>query len=98
MSVTTRPADAAGKADPVPRSAVHDSVVASIGKWILAGVYARNFTVDELHDITAFYRSATGQKFVQHQQAIAQQSLAAGQQFGREVADDVKQQMGDHAN
>jgi hypothetical protein len=59
----------------------------------MAAIYARAFTVDELHDITAFYRSATGQKFIQQQQSIVQQSLALGQQFGREVASDVQQEM-----
>ena len=59
----------------------------------MATIYARTFTIDELHDITAFYRSATGQKFIQRQPSIVQQSLAIGQQFGREVASDVQQEM-----
>jgi uncharacterized protein len=64
----------------------------------IAIIYASNFTVDELHDIAAFYRSPTGQKFVTQQAIIAQQSLLAGQQFGQEVARDVQQQMSSHAN
>jgi hypothetical protein len=56
-------------------------------------IYARNFTVAELHDITAFYRSPTGQKFIERQSILSQQSLAAGQQFGQAVASDVQQQM-----
>ncbi len=59
----------------------------------MAAIYARTFTVDELHDISAFYRSATGRKFIQRQQTIVQQSMALGQQFGREVANDVQREM-----
>ena len=64
----------------------------------IAVIYASNFTVSELHDIAAFYRSPTGQKFVAQQPVIAQQSLMVGQQFGQEVARDVQQQMSLHAN
>jgi uncharacterized protein len=63
---------------------------------VMATVYANNFTADEIHDITAFFRSPTGQKFIQRQQTILQQSLAAGQQFGREVASDIQQEMSQH--
>jgi hypothetical protein len=62
----------------------------------MAAVYANNFTADEIHDITAFFRSPTGQKFIQRQQSIVQQSMTAGQQFGREVASDVQQEMSKH--
>ena len=55
----------------------------------IATVYANNFTVDELHDITAFYRSSTGQKFRQRLPMILQQSMAAGQQLGRSIANDI---------
>jgi uncharacterized protein len=63
---------------------------------VIATVYANNFTVDEIHDITAFFHSPTGQKFVQRQQTVIQQSMAAGQQFGREIASDVQQEMSQH--
>jgi uncharacterized protein len=62
----------------------------------MATIYANNFTADEIRDITAFFRSPTGQKFIQRQQSVLQQSMAAGQQFGREVAADVQQEMSQH--
>ena len=62
----------------------------------LAAIYANNFTADELRDLAAFYRTPTGQKFLARQPAIAQQSLAAGQQLGRAVMGDVQQQMNSH--
>jgi hypothetical protein len=61
-----------------------------------AAVYASNFTAAELHELVAFYRSPVGQKLVQLQPVIAQQAMAIGQQFGREVAIDVQQQMNEH--
>jgi uncharacterized protein len=64
----------------------------------LATIYASNFTADELRDLAAFYRTPTGQKFLARQAAIAQQSMAAGQQLGRAVMGDVQQQMNGHAN
>jgi hypothetical protein len=63
----------------------------------LATIYASNFTADELHDLTAFYRTPTGQKFLARQPAIAQQSLVAGQALGRDVMSDVQQQMNGQA-
>jgi hypothetical protein len=64
----------------------------------IAAIYASNFTADELRDLTTFYRTPTGQKFLARQAAIAQQSMAAGQQLGRAVMSDVQQQMNGHAN
>jgi hypothetical protein len=66
-----------------------------VGKIVT--IYASNFSVDDLHAIAAFYHTPTGQKFISKQPIIAQQSLAAGQQFGQEVANDVKEQMSQQA-
>ena len=55
----------------------------------MAPVYARNFTVAELKDITAFYRSPTGQKLIARLPSISKESFAIGQQFGREIAADL---------
>jgi uncharacterized protein len=60
---------------------------------MLAEVYARNFTADEIRDLIAFYKTPTGQKLLQRQAAVARASLAAGQQFGRELVADVQQQI-----
>jgi uncharacterized protein len=64
----------------------------------IAAIYASNFTVDELHDLAAFYRTPTGQKVLERQPVIAQQSMVAGQQLGRAVVSDVQQRMSGHAN
>jgi uncharacterized protein len=60
---------------------------------MMAGIYARNFSVDDIRDLIAFYRSPTGQRLIAQQPVIAQQSLAAGQQFGQELVEDIKEQI-----
>jgi uncharacterized protein len=60
----------------------------------IATIYARNFSVDELHDITAFFRSPTGQKYLAYLPSSTQENMAAGRQFGQEVADDVERLSG----
>jgi uncharacterized protein len=60
-----------------------------------AAIYARNFTVDELHQMAAFYQSPAGQKLLQKQPDIARESLAAGQHLAQEVMADVQRQMQD---
>jgi uncharacterized protein len=60
---------------------------------MLAGIYAQNFSVDELHDLTAFYRSPTGQKLIARQPVIARASMTAGQQFGQMLVADLKEKI-----
>jgi uncharacterized protein len=62
---------------------------------MLSGIYAQNFSVDELHDLTAFYRSPTGQKLIARQPVIARASMQAGQQFGQSLVADLKEQITD---
>jgi uncharacterized protein len=56
----------------------------------VAALYARVFTAAELREITAFYRGPTGQKFINNQTVIMQESMAIGQQFGQEVAREMQ--------
>ena len=53
-------------------------------------VYATNFTVAEMKDIIAFYRGPTGQKLLAKGPAIAQQSMAAGQQLGAQIGRELQ--------
>jgi hypothetical protein len=56
----------------------------------IAEIYARAFSVDEIHQIAAFYRTPTGQKLIASQAALARDTLALGQQFGRALAVDIQ--------
>ncbi len=59
----------------------------------MAPIYARNFTVAEIKDITAFYHSPTGQKLVERMPGISKEAFAVGQQFGREIGLELRDVM-----
>lgn len=52
----------------------------------IAVIYARNFTIDEIKDITAFYKTPTGRKVVQMLPEIQAESAKIGQAWGTKVA------------
>ena len=56
----------------------------------ITALYARNFTPEELREVAAFYRGPTGQKFLQKQPVILQDSMAIGQKFGQSVATEMQ--------
>ena len=56
-------------------------------------IYSSNFTADELHALTAFYKTPTGQKFLQKAPVVALQTMTAGQKFGQSVAADLQKRM-----
>jgi uncharacterized protein len=59
----------------------------------VAIVYSSNFTADDLHALTAFYKTPTGQKFLQKTPIIMQQTMTAGQKFGQSVAADMQKRI-----
>ena len=58
-----------------------------------ATIYARNFTVDELRELTAFYRSPLGQKVQQKLPTVMQESMAMGARFGKVISREAGEQM-----
>ena len=60
---------------------------------ILAAVYDRHFTADELRQLLAFYRSPIGRKMLSEQPGILRESMAAGQQWGQKVGAEVGEQL-----
>ena len=59
----------------------------------VATVYANNFTVQEMHEIEAFYRQPIGQKLLEKTPAVSQQALAVGQEIGRKAAEDLRRRL-----
>jgi hypothetical protein len=59
----------------------------------LAIIYSSNFSAEELRTVTAFYKTPAGQKFLQKQPALVQQTMTAGQKFGESVAADMQKRM-----
>jgi hypothetical protein len=72
-----------------------DGMNARVGELIdqIAGIYGRNFTAGELRQATAFYRSPVGQKFLDRQPAMMQETMTMGQNFGRTVATDLQERL-----
>jgi hypothetical protein len=63
--------------------------MASMLEGIVA-VYARNFTVEEMRQITAFYGQPIGQKLLDKMPIVAQESMAVGQQWGQSIATELQ--------
>jgi uncharacterized protein len=53
-------------------------------------IYARHFSTAELRDLVTFFRGPTGQKMLQKQPAILQESLIVGQKFGEKIAPELQ--------
>ena len=65
---------------------------ARIGEMVdaMAQVYANTFSAAEIRDMTAFFKTSTGQKYVEKTTVLAQQSMMAGQAWGRSVATEIQ--------
>lgn len=70
-------------------SAVNDYVDQSMldsGKLedIVTGAYAQHFTLDEIHHLTAFYRTPTGQKTIQEMPSLTHQIIQQVGEFSQQ--------------
>ena len=87
------------KALTVFSAAMQQELAASNGQLvdICAELYAEHFTTDELHKITAFYRSDVGRKFTatapQMMQELGPIARHFGQDVGRRVEERVNEQL-----
>jgi hypothetical protein len=61
----------------------------------MAAIYARNFSVEEMRQLTAFYKSPIGQTFLERFPAVAQQSLMVGQKFGQSLVKEMQEVLTD---
>jgi hypothetical protein len=59
----------------------------------IARIYAKHFTVDELGQLTAFFRSPAGAKYIEQVPAITQESMMMGQSVGQEIGKDLQDRM-----
>jgi hypothetical protein len=59
----------------------------------MASVYARNFTPDEMRQLTAFYRSPLGQKLLEKMPTVMQESMSLGQAWGQQIGGELQQRM-----
>lgn len=72
-----------------------DAANARIGEMVdaMATVYANTFSAAELRDMTAFFKTSTGQKYIEKTTVLAQQSMIAGQAWGRSVATELQEKL-----
>jgi len=61
----------------------------------VATLYANAFTISELRQIEAFYRSEAGQKFLEKAPALVQQREIIVQEVSRKAADELKARLTD---
>ena len=50
-------------------------------------VYSRHFTLDEIEQLIAFNKTPLGQKVIATMPAVMKESMAAGQEWGRELGE-----------
>jgi hypothetical protein len=55
----------------------------------VAAVYARNFTVSEMRELMAFYRTPAGQKFLDRGPYVTQETATISQNIGRTISGEM---------
>ena len=55
----------------------------------VAGIYAKQFTIPEMHEIIAFYKTPIGKKMVARLPVIMRESMRFGQAWGQKMGTDV---------
>ena len=58
-------------------------------------IYAARFTQAEIEDLTQFYRTPTGQKYLAELPALTQKAVAFGQQWGERLGKIAGQRWGE---
>jgi len=56
-------------------------------------IYARNFTPEEMREMTRFYRTPVGQKLLEKLPTVTQESMRAGQAWGQRIGAEVQNRM-----
>ena len=59
----------------------------------IAVVYARNFSVDEMRQLAAFFRTPVGVKYLEKAPVLVQESMQIGNRFGQETAGDLERRV-----
>jgi len=61
----------------------------------IAAVYARNFSVDDMRQLAAFFRTPVGVKYLERAPVLVQESMQIGNRFGQETAGDLERRVKD---
>jgi len=60
---------------------------------LLAPVYFKHLTKDDLKAIIEFYQTPVGKKYAEKTPMISQESIAAGQEWGKKIAQQVQEKL-----
>lgn len=60
---------------------------------LIVPIYKDHYSEDEIQQLIEFYKTPMGQKIVKEAPAIQQESYAAGQEWGRSIAEDMIQSL-----
>jgi uncharacterized protein len=58
-----------------------------------AVVYAKNFSIEDIHALNDFYKTPTGQRLLQKLPTISQEMMGAGMKFGQSIGGEVQRRM-----
>ena len=59
----------------------------------IAMIYARTFSLRELQDIAAFFKTATGRRLVELQPSLIAETSAIGQRWGGRIGEEIAKEM-----
>ena len=54
---------------------------------LIVPIYQKHFTEEDIQDINNFYDTPVGQKMIEHMPQIMQESMNAGQEWGKEIGE-----------
>ncbi len=60
---------------------------------VIVPIYEKHFTVEELQATLEFYKSPVGRAVLEKMPAVTQESMAAGQEWGRSVAQEILREL-----
>jgi hypothetical protein len=56
---------------------------------LIVPIYAKHYSEEDIQEAIKFYKSPAGKRLIQEQPMVMQESMTAGQQWGRRVAESV---------
>ena len=59
----------------------------------IAALYARTFAAEEMREMTRFFSSGVGKRFIDSQSTILQQSMQLGQRWGEKIGREIETEM-----
>lgn len=65
---------------------------------LLLPVYQKNLSLEDIDNMTAFYQTPTGKRFAEKTPAITQESMQAGQVWGRKIGEEFAKKLAEKGN